>query len=111
MARHIRVRADEILAANADDVAVATAMIDRLMLNDERVEAIAGALEQIAALPDPVGQVIARWQQPNGLDISRVRTPIGVIGMIYESRPNVTADAAAICLRSGNAIILSRSLL
>jgi len=106
MARHVRGRAGEILAANAADVSAATAMIDRLQLNDERLEAIATALEQVAALPDPVGQVIARWQRPNGLDISRVSTPIGVIGMIYESRPNVTADAASICIRSGNAIIL-----
>jgi len=106
MARHVRARANEILAANAADVAGATAMIDRLTLDDERLEAMAIALEQVAALPDPVGQVMARWQRPNGLDISRVRTPIGVIGMIYESRPNVTADAAAICIRSGNAIIL-----
>jgi len=106
MARHVRGRAGEILAANAADVSAATAMIDRLLLNDERIEAIARALEQVAAIPDPVGQVMARWQRPNGLDISRVRTPIGVIGMIYESRPNVTADAAAICLRSGNVIIL-----
>ena len=81
-------------------------MIDRLMLNEQRVEAMARALEAIAALPDPVGTVMDRWTRPNGLDISRVRTPIGVIGMIYESRPNVTADAAAICLRSGNAVIL-----
>jgi glutamate-5-semialdehyde dehydrogenase len=106
MARHVRGRAGEILAANAADVSAATAMIDRLLLNDERLEAIATALEQVAALPDPVGQVIAQWQRPNGLDISRVSTPIGVIGMIYESRPNVTADAASICIRSGNAIIL-----
>jgi glutamate-5-semialdehyde dehydrogenase len=106
MARHVRARASEILAANAQDVADATSMIDRLTLDNERVEAIAAALEQVAALPDPVGQVMARWERPNGLDISRVRTPIGVIGMIYESRPNVTADAAAICIRSGNAIIL-----
>ena len=106
MAAHVRRRSADILAANADDVAAATAMIDRLMLNEERVEGIAKALDDIAELPDPVGQTIARWIRPNGLDISRVRTPIGVIGMIYESRPNVTADAAAICLRSGNAIIL-----
>jgi glutamate-5-semialdehyde dehydrogenase len=106
MARQVRAHANKILAANRDDVASATTMVDRLMLNEERLEAIATALEQVAALPDPVGQVMARWQRPNGLDISRVRTPIGVIGMIYESRPNVTADAAAICLRSGNAIIL-----
>lgn len=106
MARYVRTHADDILAANADDVAAATVMVDRLMLNEDRLEAIAVALEQVAGLPDPVGQVMARWQRPNGLDISRVRTPIGVIGMIYESRPNVTADAASICLRSGNAIIL-----
>jgi glutamate-5-semialdehyde dehydrogenase len=106
MARNVRNRGAKILGANAEDVAAATAMVDRLLLDEERLEAIAAALEQVAALPDPVGQVVARWQRPNGLDISRVRTPIGVIGMIYESRPNVTADAAAICLRSGNAIIL-----
>ena len=106
MATQVRARADDILSANGQDVASATSMVDRLMLNEERLEGIAKALEQVATLPDPVGQVIARWTPPNGLDISRVRTPIGVIGMIYESRPNVTADAAAICLRSGNAIIL-----
>jgi glutamate-5-semialdehyde dehydrogenase len=94
------------LEANAQDVAEATRMVDRLMLNDERVEGIAKALEEVAALPDPVGKVTESWTRPNGLEISRVRTPIGVIGMIYESRPNVTADAAAICIRSGNAIIL-----
>ncbi|TFI59562.1 glutamate-5-semialdehyde dehydrogenase [Sphingomonas parva] len=106
MARHIRAEAGAILAANAADVGAATAMVDRLLLNDARLEGIAAAVEAVADLPDPVGAEIARWQRPNGLDIARVRTPIGVIGMIYESRPNVTADAAAICLRSGNAIIL-----
>jgi glutamate-5-semialdehyde dehydrogenase len=106
MATHIRARSAEILAANAEDMAAATSMLDRLMLNEERLEAMATALEDIAALPDPVGHVMSEWTPPNGLDISRVRTPIGVIGMIYESRPNVTADAAAICLRSGNAVIL-----
>ena len=106
MADHIRRRSDEILAANARDVADATAMVDRLLLNPGRLEAMASAIEEIAAIPDPVGEVTERWTRPNGLDISRVRTPIGVIGMIYESRPNVTADAAAICLRSGNAVIL-----
>ena len=106
MATHIRSRSAEILAANAEDMAAATSMLDRLMLNEERLEAMAAALEDIAVLPDPVGQVMSEWTRPNGLDISRVRTPIGVIGMIYESRPNVTADAAAICLRSGNAVIL-----
>jgi len=87
-------------------MAAATAHHDRLLLDEERLEGIASALETVAALPDPVGEEIARWQRPNGLDISRVRVPIGVIGMIYESRPNVTSDAAAICIRSGNAIIL-----
>ena len=106
MAKHVRGRASQILAANAEDVANATNMVDRLMLNPERVEGIATALEEVAALPDPVGKVTESWTRPNGLEISRVRTPIGVIGMIYESRPNVTADAAAICIRSGNAIIL-----
>jgi glutamate-5-semialdehyde dehydrogenase len=106
MARHVRANAPDILAANAADVAAATSMIDRLMLNEERIAAIARALDDIAALPDPVGKIMERWTRPNGLDIARVRTPIGVVGMIYESRPNVTADAAAICLRSGNAVIL-----
>jgi glutamate-5-semialdehyde dehydrogenase len=106
MAAHIRRRAPEILEANAQDVADATAMIDRLTLNDQRIEDMARALDAIAALPDPLGTVLDRWVRPNGLEISRLRTPIGVIGMIYESRPNVTADAAAICLRSANAVIL-----
>ncbi len=106
MARHLRTNADSILKANADDVAAATARIDRLRLDEERLEGIAQSLEQVAQLPDPVGIEMARWQRPSGLDIARVRTPIGVIGMIYESRPNVTADAAAICIRSGNVIIL-----
>ncbi|HEX5182383.1 MAG TPA: glutamate-5-semialdehyde dehydrogenase [Allosphingosinicella sp.] len=102
----IRRRADAILAANREDVAGATSLIDRLMLDGKRLAATADAVAAIAGLPDPVGAEIARWQRPNGLDIARVRIPIGVIGMIFESRPNVTADAAAICLRSGNAAIL-----
>jgi glutamate-5-semialdehyde dehydrogenase len=106
MAAALRSRADPILVANAEDLAAASSNRDRLRLDEQRLEAIAVALEQIAALPDPVGAETSRWQRPNGLDIARVRTPIGVIGMIYESRPNVTADAAAICVRSGNAIIL-----
>ena len=106
IADHIRKRSANILAANAQDIADATTMADRLLLNPERLEAMARAIEEIADLPDPVGAVMDSWGRPNGLQISRVRTPIGVIGMIYESRPNVTADAAAICLRSGNAIIL-----
>ena len=106
MARQIRAHAAAIIEANAEDVARATGLIDRLRLDADRVEAMARAIDEVAALPDPVGVETERWQRPNGLDIARVRTPIGVIGMIYESRPNVTADAAAICVRSGNAVIL-----
>jgi glutamate-5-semialdehyde dehydrogenase len=106
MAGQVRARADEILAANAADVAGATSLVDRLRLDEARLEGVAAALDQVAGLPDPVGAEIARWRRPNGLDIAQVRTPIGVIGMIFESRPNVAADAAAICLRSGNALIL-----
>jgi glutamate-5-semialdehyde dehydrogenase len=102
----LRATAADILAANAADVAAASGMIDRLRLDDGRLAAIAAALEEMAAFPDVVGEEMARWTRPSGLDIARVRTPIGVIGMIYESRPNVTADAAAICLRSANALIL-----
>src|SRR5690606_8787287 len=97
---------------NAQDVEAAkaggmsAAFIDRLVLNDARLDGIIEALETVAALPDPVGTVIANWQRPNGLDISRVRTPLGVIGVIFESRPNVTADAGALCLKAGNAVIL-----
>ena len=82
------------------------AFLDRLKLDDLRVAAMARGLREIAALADPVGQVIASWTRPNGLEIARVRVPLGVIGMIYESRPNVTADAAGLCLKSGNAVIL-----
>jgi glutamate-5-semialdehyde dehydrogenase len=106
MAARLREAEPAILEANAADMADATQHHDRLLLDSGRIEAIGTSLEQIAELPDPVGTEIARWARPNGLDIARVRTPIGVIGMIYEARPNVTADAAAICLRSGNAVIL-----
>jgi glutamate-5-semialdehyde dehydrogenase len=102
----LRESASDILAANAADVAAASGMIDRLRLDETRLAAIAAALEEMAAFPDVVGEEMARWTRPSGLDIARIRTPIGVIGMIYESRPNVTADAAAICLRSANALIL-----
>jgi glutamate-5-semialdehyde dehydrogenase len=101
-----------LLAANAEDVAAARraglsgAMVDRLLLDPKRIAAMAGGLEEIAAFPDPVGTELARWTRPNGLDIARVRVPIGVIGIIYESRPNVTADAGALCLKAGNAAIL-----
>ncbi len=112
MARAIREDAARILAANARDIEQARAnglsgpMLDRLLLDDERLEAMAVGVETVAALPDPLGVATSRWTRPNGLDIARVRTPIGVIAMIYESRPNVTADAAALCVRSGNAVIL-----
>jgi len=108
----LRARTAELLAANAHDVEAAraaggaTAFLDRLTLTDKRVDAMAVGLEQIAALPDPVGEVISRWSRPNGLDIQQVRVPLGVIGIIYESRPNVTADAAGLCLKSGNAVVL-----
>jgi glutamate-5-semialdehyde dehydrogenase len=108
----LRSRQEAILAANARDVAAASeaglggAMVDRLRLDPARTEAMAGGLEQIAALPDPVGRVLAEWIRPNGLVIQRVSVPLGVIGIIYESRPNVTADAGALCLKSGNAVIL-----
>jgi glutamate-5-semialdehyde dehydrogenase len=99
-----------ILAANARDLAEARdlspAMRDRLLLDEKRVEAVARGLEDVAALPDPVGRELARWTQPNGLDIARVTIPLGVIGIIYESRPNVTADAGGLSLRAGNAAIL-----
>ena len=105
-------RADRaaLLAANARDIAAASdlspAMHDRLRLDGPRVEAMARGLEEVAALPDPIGTELACWTRPNGLDIARVRVALGVIGIIYESRPNVTADAGALCLRAGNAVIL-----
>jgi len=106
MARHLRASTPAILEANAKDVAQATRLVDRLRLDESRVESMAASLDIIAGLPDVVGEEMARWTPPNGLDIARIRTPIGVIGMIYESRPNVTADAAALCLRSANVVIL-----
>ncbi len=112
MADAVRQNEADILAANADDIAAAqksglsASLIDRLTLDGPRVAAIAGAIRAIADLDDPVGTVIAEWDRPNGLHIERVRTPLGVIGIIYESRPNVTADAGALCLKAGNAAIL-----
>ena len=112
IAAALRAASPDILRANAEDMAAATAkglsasMLDRLALDAARVEAIAAGVETVAALPDPVGRELARWTPPNGLDITRVAVPLGVIGIIYESRPNVTADAGALCLRSGNAAIL-----
>lgn len=111
-AREIRVRRDDILAANARDVAAAqargtaAAFLDRLTLDAARIEGIARSLDEIADLPDPLGRLLARFERPNGLVIERVSTPLGVIGVIYESRPNVTADAGALCLKAGNAVIL-----
>ena len=112
MAQAVRADVAEILAANARDVTaaqaagMAPAMVDRLLLDEARVEAMAKGLETVAAIADPLGAELDRWDRPNGLDIARVRTPIGVIAIIYESRPNVTADAAALCVRSGNAALL-----
>jgi glutamate-5-semialdehyde dehydrogenase len=109
MATSLRDHRREILAANEADLAAyngTNAFRDRLTLNDARVEAMARGLDDVAALPDPLGRILADWTRPNGLRIQRVATPIGVIGMIYESRPNVGADASALCLKSGNAVIL-----
>ena len=112
MAAEIRKGKDSILAANAIDMkaaeskGVSGSFLDRLELNEARIEGIAVGLEEIAALPEPVGSIDETWTQPNGLEFAKVRVPIGVIGMIYESRPNVTADAGALCVKSGNACIL-----
>ena len=111
-AHAVRARRDEILAANERDMSAARAaklsgaLLDRLKLDEKRVESIARSIEEVVQLPDPIGTVIAGWDRPNGLSIQRVRVPLGVIGIIYESRPNVTADAGALCLKSGNAVIL-----
>jgi glutamate-5-semialdehyde dehydrogenase len=112
MAASIRARKADILAANAQDLAEAKtsgttpALLDRLALDDKRVAAMADALDVVRALADPIGLVTERWTRPNGMTIERVRVPLGVVGIIYESRPNVTADAAALCLKAGNAAIL-----
>jgi glutamate-5-semialdehyde dehydrogenase len=112
MAAAVRAQRTTILAANAEDLkearaaGVTGAFLDRLALDDNRVEAIAAGIEVVRAQPDPVGRVTESWRRPNGMTIERVRVPLGVIGIIYESRPNVTADAGALCLKSGNAAIL-----
>lgn len=112
IAHHIRRRIDSIVSANTVDMAAAEVAVlsgairDRLWLNEDRIESMARGLEEIATFPDPIGTVLAEWNRPNGLKISRVRVPLGVIGIIYESRPNVTADVGGICLKSGNAAIL-----
>ena len=111
-ATKIRSQSQAILDANAQDVSQATAngiseaFIDRLTLTDARIESMASGLEAMTKLPDPIGTELARWQQPSGLDIARISTPLGVIGIIYESRPNVTIDAAGLCIMAGNAAIL-----
>ncbi len=115
IASALRARADEIVAANATDVEAARqdgtspAIIDRLTLTPERIAAIADAVLEVVALPDPVGEVVRGYTLPNGLDVRQVRVPLGVVGMIYEARPNVTVDAAALCLKSGNAVLLRGS--
>ncbi|MGB1260232.1 MAG: glutamate-5-semialdehyde dehydrogenase [Akkermansiaceae bacterium] len=112
MAQQLRKDESIILEANSKDIAageangLTSAMLDRLRLDSARLETIAAGIEQVANLPDPVGEVMERWQRPNDLDIEQLRVPIGVIGIIYESRPNVTSDAAVLCLKSGNATIL-----
>jgi glutamate-5-semialdehyde dehydrogenase len=111
-ARAVRVAAARILEANAEDLrrardrGISGALLDRLKLDAARVESIAEGLEQVAGLPDPLARDLGRWTRPNGLDIQRVPVPIGVIGVVYEARPNVTADAAALCVKAGNAVIL-----
>jgi len=112
MAAAIREATPELLEANAKDLAAGTekglssAMLDRLRLDEKRIEAMAAGIDQVATLPDPVGQVMEKWTRPNGIEIEQIRVPIGTIGIIYESRPNVTADAAVLCFKTGNATIL-----
>ncbi len=112
MARAVREKAAELKEENRKDIACAEekglskAMIDRLALTDGRIEEMAAGLEEVAALPDPVGEITRMWDRPNGMKVGRMRVPIGVIGIIYESRPNVTSDATALCLKSGNAVLL-----
>ena len=112
MAGAIRKRSRELIRENAKDIAIARekglsrAMIDRLALTEKRINEMAQGLVEVAALPDPVGEVIRMWQRPNGMTVGRMRVPIGVIGIIYESRPNVTADATSLCMKAGNAVIL-----
>lgn len=115
MAEALRASASEIIAANSLDLSVAkaagtsAALIDRLTLNGERIEALATALIDVAGLNDPIGEVVRGWRVPNGLQITQVRVPLGVVGIIYEARPNVTVDAAALCIKSGNAALLRGS--
>ena len=114
-AKLLEERVPDLLAANALDVAagesagMAPGLVDRLRLTSERIAAMAGGLRQVAGLVDPVGEIVDAWTRPNGLEISRVRVPLGVVAIIYESRPNVTSDAAALCVKSGNAAFLRGS--
>src|SRR5881296_1381171 len=110
MADALEAREAELLEANKKDLAAARglskAAVDRLTLNTKRIKEMAVGLREVAALPDPVGEVTKMWRRPNGLQVGRMRVPIGVIGIIYESRPNVTVDAASLCLKTGNAVVL-----
>ncbi|HDH86869.1 MAG TPA: aldehyde dehydrogenase family protein, partial [Desulfobacteraceae bacterium] len=112
MAERILAKKEEIIKINAKDVTLARekglnpAMIDRLTLDEKTIKSMIDGLHEVAALPDPVGEVTGMWKRPNGLQVGQVRVPLGVIGFIYESRPNVTVDAAALCLKSGNAVLL-----
>ncbi len=112
MAEALQKRSKELIRENAKDIAYAEkkglskAMLDRLSLNDKRVREMARGLVEVAALPDPVGEVLKMWQRPNGMTVGKMRVPIGVIGIIYESRPNVTADATSLCLKAGNSVVL-----
>ena len=112
MANALEANVDKILAANQEDVKVAkakglkAALLDRLALDHKKVQTMAKELREVSALPDPIGAILSSWTRPNGLIISQVRVPLGVVGIIYESRPNVTADSAGICIKSGNAVIL-----
>ena len=112
MADNIDQNVSAILDANIKDIEkakennISQSFLDRLILNDDRIKSMSDGLRSIADLEDPVGQKMAKWQRPNGLDIERVRTPLGVIGVIYESRPNVTSDVASLCFKSGNSVIL-----
>ena len=111
-AQAVRATVADILKANTEDMHLAksrelsSAMLDRLLLDDKRVEGVARAIEEVSTLPDPIGSLAAEWRRPNGLHIQRVRVPLGVVGIIYESRPNVTSDAGVLCLKAGNAVIL-----
>src|SRR4029077_14349015 len=112
MAEALLQHQDELIKANAKDLAEAkrqklsSSILDRLTLTPKRISEMAAGLREVAALPDPVGEIVKSWTRPNGIRIERTRVPIGVIGIIYESRPNVTADTASLCLKSGNAVVL-----